>query len=185
MQAKLLENARSIQFAFDQFDEANCRGHVITFQKLSTQVTRTYGTSAIPRKRPRSLNLEWNSWCLDAENVRLASRASAVAKLESVMDRSDATVAQIESAYQKRYHLTNPLAAELFNRYRSTITDMQMRGRRRFQLAVGSANSGSLLARPCFSLAVSTQPCKSSRRSCRPIEPIARCRKAGVKSKSF
>lgn len=147
MQSELLQHAGAIQNAVDQFEEANCRTAADNYQSLRKQITQRFGPSAIPADtaaiaQPGLKYLAQQ----DAENARLAARAAAIAALANIMDQPGATVPQVESAYQKATAFEEPLPPELFHQFRATTGDLQTRGKRRFQLAVGSVAAAVLLA---------------------------------------
>ncbi|MFG0290168.1 MAG: hypothetical protein ACF8CQ_18455 [Rhodopirellula sp. JB044] len=137
-QEELLAAAKSIQESMDQFDEEGTRHAVAHYVNLRNEGVEEFGSSVVNSEAEAiaTPGIEHVSE-QNAEQQRVASRNSAIAMLESTMDRLDANVPQIESAYQKAIAFDEPLPPELFNRYRATIDDLKTRGKRKFQLAIG------------------------------------------------
>ncbi|WP_182867441.1 hypothetical protein [Stieleria mannarensis] len=145
-QKELIIAAGAIKESMGQFDEAGACQAAVRYGTLRDKIVEQFGPSSVAAEaeliaRP---GLEYVAE-LTAEKQRVAARHSAIAVLENTMDRTNATVSQIESAYQKAITFDEPLPPELFNRYRATIDDLKTRGKRKFQFAVGGVAVATLL----------------------------------------
>ncbi|MCC9602655.1 hypothetical protein LOC67_19060 [Stieleria sp. JC731] len=138
--------ATTMQECIEQFDEPGIHQAAVRFQKIRQEIVENFGSSSVPAKAEdlAAPGLKYVAE-LETEKQRIESRILAMSVLENTMDRRNASISQIESAYQKAVAFDEPLPPELFNRYRITIDDLRTRGKRKFQLAVCGVAIATLL----------------------------------------
>jgi hypothetical protein len=92
-QGELVAAAAAIQEAMDQFDEGGTREASLRYRELRNEIVERFGAASVPSEAESNARpgLEYVAE-LDAEQQRVDARHSAIAVLESTLDRVDRPV---------------------------------------------------------------------------------------------
>ena len=137
--------ATAMSDAFCANDESQCRNHRNQWLALIEEMKKPPPTEIVEVAEPALLWLEQQ----DTAVIEEESRLQAVADLEVAIDRGE-SVLSLQKAYSNATRFNEPLDLKLESRYRSVLSELQLRGKRRVVLRVVSVVAVALLGLAAF-----------------------------------
>lgn len=127
---QLKDLAPKIHDAFSAFDEKIARKYRSEWDLVISETEMPVPSGLTDEVAPA---MAWLSE-MDGEAKLGAERQTAIAKLESVLDRN-LPLAEIEKAYSRASRFDESVSLPLEQRYRSVVGDMELRSKRKTQLS--------------------------------------------------
>ncbi len=143
--AELCVIAAAMSDAFCASDEAQCREQRSLWLALVEEMKKPPQPDVLELAEPSLLWLEQQ----DAAIIEEESRLQAIADLEVAIDRSE-SILSLQKAYSSATRFNEPLDLKLESRYRSILSELQLRGKRRAVLRVASVVAVAVLGLIAF-----------------------------------